>query len=213
MSKLIIDIHNGLTWTKNGFGKSFLGLPKCASSGIREEFDLKDTNDISTVNNVFSVMREPIKRYVSGYIEGMKPSTGFPLGRYFMSNINESLLKVVRDLYNSNMDEVERFKQYTNLIKEHGFFEPHTVKQIDYLRNLETNVIFKNVEIFKLEKSDTLNKFLGKNLSRRNVCEHNNLKNLLVNYIETNPMFKSLLISLYQEDIDLYNSFDTNKKF
>ena len=71
MSKLIIEIHNGLTWTKDGFGKNFLGVPKCASSGIREEFNLKATNDIKDVDNVFSVIREPIKRYVSGYIEAL----------------------------------------------------------------------------------------------------------------------------------------------
>lgn len=212
MCNLIIEIHNGLTWTNDNFNKSFLGIPKCASSGIREELGLFKTNDINVSDNVFSVMRDPIKRYVSGYIEAMKPSEGFPDGRYFMSNIDNDLLDIIRKLYNSNINEIDRFKKYTDLIVENGFFEPHIVKQIDYLRDLETKEIFSDIEIFKLEKIDKLNKFLGKKLSKRNVCEHLNLKNNLTNFIKNNQGFKEILFNLYQEDLDLYNSFEFNKK-
>lgn len=206
----ICDIHNGMVWFNNINVFASMGVPKCVSSGVREQFGLYETTDIRSIRDkkVFSVVRNPIHRYVSGYIEAMKPCQQFPKGRYWMVELPIGLKDKLDKLFIDNISEIERFKKYTDLIKEYGYFEPHIVKQVDYLRELNTKEFYKGVNVFKLEYPKNIEEFIGCKLEKRNTSEYPILKKELIGFYNINIEYKNLIDDLYKEDVDFYNSFD-----
>ena len=205
--KIIIPIHNGSVWYKDNdpLNLGFIGIPKSASSGVREQLNLdKHILLNNTDKKLFSIIREPLGRYVSGYIEAMKPSKGFPRGRYHLIPVPSPVKEMVYDLYHKNISEIERFKIFTDYIYEHGFFEPHSVRQVDYLRDLTTKELFKNVEIFKLEDKEKLESFLNVRFEHRNRNEHPVLKTQLINFLKDDEPYNDIIHTLYKDDFDFY---------
>lgn len=202
MSEVIITTHNGVTFNKKGFDKSFLAIPKCASTSIRNQFNLSIRKRIELVDEsitIFSVIREPIERYISGYIEAM--------GRYRMAaKLDKKIILTLDKIFKSNVNEVEKFKQFTSVIMKRGFCEPHIVKQIDYLRDLNTREMFSRVKLFKLESRTELSQFLGKPLANKNLCDRGRLKKDLIGVLEKNSELRAVIERLYEEDLELYHS-------
>ena len=189
-------------WYNHDRKLGFLGIPKCASTTLRVFTGcntLSDT-DIPEDYNGFTVIREPVERYVSGFIEVMYPAPDYPKCRYH-HNLNLSN-DVINDLDNINkiLDDIEKFKSFTEYIIENGFFEPHTFPQSFYLNNDD------RFKIYKMENLDQLSKDLGlgkaPNLNR---TSNNAVKKKLLKFLKEDK-FVSKIEGLYKEDIKIYNS-------
>jgi hypothetical protein len=109
---------------------------------------------------------------------------------------------VINDLDNINkiLDDIEKFKSFTEYIIENGFFEPHTFPQSFYLNNDD------RFKIYKMENLDQLSKDLGlgkaPNLNR---TSNNAVKKKLLKFLKEDK-FVSKIEGLYKEDIKIYNS-------
>ena len=74
--------HNhekGLCWYSDKYKLCFIGIPKCAQTSIKDAFNM-DKNESNYFNlpdhvknyALFCVLRDPIDRLVSGYLEVIK---------------------------------------------------------------------------------------------------------------------------------------------
>ena len=209
--KINNKIHNGKLWVNPKCKKGFLGIPKCASNTIKRLLNLKYTIDIDFPNLnkkivFFTIMRNPIERYVSAYIEVIQDCKQYPGGRYHHNlGISQEKTNTLDKIINSNNTNIEKFIRFTNLIlNKWGFFEPHTTPQINYLA--KNNILFKNVKIFKLKEKNKIQKFLKLDLLYSNKCENIKLKKELLNFIKLDNNFKNKLIHLYKSDFLIYNN-------
>ena len=208
--KLNNKIHNGSVWINVKNNKGFLCIPKCASSGIRSHFQYSLTKDINIINRnkieIFTILRNPINRYISAYIEVIQDCKQYPGGRYHHNlEISKNKINTINKIIKSNLTNIEKLVEFTDLIfNKWGFFEPHTTPQINFLS--KNNIIFKNIKIFKLDKINELEKYFNSNIPKLNSCENNNLKKELLNFIESNTNFKNKIIDLYKTDFLIYNN-------
>ena len=201
---------HGLVWYNNIYDFGLIAVPKCMSSGLRQQFSLEFTKPVNevTAKKLISIVRCPVDRYVSAYIEVMIPSVVNPQGRYRMTPSPTDLLPKLDNVFKLSDDDFDKFKRFTDYIFTYGYFDPHIVQQVDYLRHLNTKKYFKNVNIFKIEYCSGLEKFLGHKLEKRNVCDHPQLKNSLLQFITNNKEYKEKVEKLYKEDLDFYKSFN-----
>ena len=207
--KIYNKIHNGLVWINVKNNKGFLCIPKCASSGIRQKFKYlltKDINNIDKKIEIFTILRNPITRYVSAYIEVIQDCKQYPGGRYHHNlEISKNKINIIDNIIKSNKTNIEKFVKFTNLIlNKWGFFEPHTTPQINFLSR--NKILFKNIKIFKLEKINELEEYFNSKIPKLNSCENKKLKNELLNFIESNYEFKNKIINLYKNDFIIYNN-------
>ena len=209
--------HRGKVWVNDKLKIGHLCVPKCASSGVRSELKLNnvlDYNDVPKDYKIFTIIREPIERFISAYIEVTQASHNSKNIRRFNYNIAPTfkgyeIRKFLNSLFNSNKSHIECFNIYLyNIISKWKFFEPHCVPFIYYLTDNENN-LQKNLNIFKLEKDkDKIKEFLGiKNFNNSNKCKNSDLKNILMKHVNSNVKIKNKIIELYRIDIDFYNDF------
>ena len=209
--KINNKIHNGILWVNPKCKKGFLGIPKCASNSIKQLLNLKYKIDIDFPNLhkkivFFTIMRNPIERYVSAYIEVIQDCKQYPGGRYHHNlEISDEKINTLDKIIKSNLTNIDKFVKFTNLIiHQWGFFEPHTTPQINYLA--KNNNLFENIKILKLEDTNKIEKFIKLNLIKSNKCENSKLKKELLNFIELNHNFKKNIIHLYKSDFLIYNN-------
>ena len=203
--------HRGVFWVNHELKKAFLCIPKISSSGIRDQFKFTERlkyDDLPKDYEIFTVIRRPIQRFISAYIEVIQDCKQFPGGRFKHNlNLNKEKIEYLDKLINDKkLSDIDKLEKYINLIKnEWGFFEPHCIPQIIYLTN-KNNEIHKNLKIFRLENINKLETYLNKSINKSNICENNDLKHKLLNYIDNNQDFKKKIQELYKEDILIYNN-------
>tara|TARA_Y100001937_G_scaffold126718_1_gene196741 strand:+ start:1243 stop:1899 length:657 start_codon:yes stop_codon:yes gene_type:complete len=210
----IYEIHNGMVWHNRRYDLGLMGIPKCMSTTLKNQFGLTKLGHItnlpeSMINNkkIISIVRDPLIRYVSGYLESMISTSDYPKGRYHMIPLPDGLKGKLNNLFMVK-DEIVKFKKFTDYIFEYGYFEPHIVQQVDYIRDLKTKSFYKNINIFKLEHITNLENFLGHKLKTLNISEHQLLKKSLIQFIRTDNEYKEKIENLYNEDINFYKSFN-----
>ena len=209
----MFNTHREKTWFNNNLKIGFLAIPKVCSSGIRTQLKLSDENCVNYKNinkdyEKFTVIREPIKRFVSAYLEIILDTSDYRGGRYKHNiNLSKDRINFLDELLKSNLSDEDKFVEYLDLIENKWFFyEPHCIPQIYYITDKDNN-IQKNLNIFKLEYIDELEKFLNTKLEKHNKCENINLQKKILFYIENNNVIKEKIEKIYSEDIKLYNSF------
>ena len=194
--------RRGLLWHNHKKKYSFLAIPKCASNSIRDMSGCKSKADFKIYPSYkrFTIIREPIARYVSGFIEVMLPASDYPKGRYHYNLGLNNKMKKYLDSLNKEKNIVDTFIKFTNGIIERGFFEVHTEPQHYYIIN--------DIVIYKLENmNEFIKDFHLKNISFKNKTEFLNEKNKILEFL-SNDNFKNKLTTLFKQDITLYNSFD-----
>jgi hypothetical protein len=210
------NTHREQIWINDKLKLAFLCIPKVASSGIRKQFKFTKICTIGKLPKdykVFSIIRDPIKRFVSAYIEVIQDCKNYPGGRFKHNlNITNDKIKFLENLINDkSIDKYKKFEIYIEKIeKEWNFFEPHCIPQIIYLTDKNNN-FHNNLMIFKLETElNELEKILNSKIKKGNECENNPLKNDLLKYINENKNIKEKIEKLYNLDIQIYNKSKIN---
>jgi len=150
--------EKGFCWVSEKYKLIFLPIPKNASTSIRniEEFQFQVDNAFryrtlieSGEYKMFTVIREPLDRFVSGYIEICKRAYG------------DSTQILKRDFYWIK-DEKRRFHKFVEEV-EGSFFDVHIRPQSYFLTDYENN--FFNIDFaldfHSIQKSfnDLLNRY------------------------------------------------------
>ena len=150
----------GFIYISHEYKLIFIPIPKNGSTSIRKiaEFDFKQDNYfnyLDEINNnkyqLFSVIRNPIERIVSGYIETI-------LRGY--NNINKDYLWI--------KDPEKRFRQFIVELEE-SFFDPHIWPQ-QYLITDHNNNYFKNVHLLNFDNFEESFYEYMKHLNLKNIC-------------------------------------------
>ena len=184
----------GWFWHNDKLKYSFLAIPKSASNSIRDITGCLKGPDmiIHPTYKRFTVLREPIKRYISGFLEVMVPSSDYPRGRYLLDstgiNVNKAHLGLdnkmksyLRSLNNGSIINV--FTAFTDYIIKNGFFEAHTEPQHYYLIN--------DITLYKLENLDFLLNDFKVKPSHLNKTESPHIKNEIINFLSTNEEYNN----------------------
>ena len=182
----------GMCWYNDDL--CFIGVPKNASSSFRQSFKVggnldnylnpknKKIKDLKLV----TVIREPLDRVISGYLETIK--------RREKNTINKKFFK---------MDESkERFIEFLNEL-EIGFFDCHIEKQYFYMTDNNNNLLPFDLIIDFDEFNDSVKK-LNKNPITTNVSPTGR-KKMVKGYLDDTLI--SRINNIYKEDFKLYKKF------
>jgi hypothetical protein len=198
----------GWLWHNHKKKLSFLAIPKSGSNSIRKMTGCLEGPNMKRYPGykTFSIIREPIDRYISAYIEVLIPSSDYPKGRYRQNlGLTHKLINLCDELKKIK-DDIEKFQKFTDYIIEYGFFEPHTEPQTYYLNNIG------NIGIYKLENLDYLLKELSiDTVLYENKTESSNIKKTIKEYIKTDLNYFNKVNDLFISDINLYESFNDKK--
>lgn len=209
--------HREVVWLNDRVKLGFLGVPKCSSSGIRQQFNLTRMvkyKDVPENYTVFTVVREPVGRFISAYIEVMQDCKGYPGGR-FRHNIprtwrNYNIYETLDRLQKSKLNPYEKFVAYLEKIeKELFFYEPHCTPMVYYVTD-QNNEIQKNLKIFKMEEMSKLEEFLHSPVKKMNICENNTLKQMLREFVKINPELQARIEALYAQDVLFYKGLSSS---
>jgi len=203
------NAHIGKFWINDEF--SFLKIPKNSSTTILEEFNLEDSDlkyNQMADRKLFTIIRNPIERFVSAFLEVLEPSEEYPNGRYKYVSIPYIYLIEIEEIF--KLPVIDRMNTYIEFIGNNGFIELHCTPQVQYIYDINGHYIelemFRNYDIINVESD--LYKFLGitSSLDNHNVTNSVTNKKLLLEYINNNDDVKERICEIYQEDIKLYES-------
>ncbi|HEC62405.1 MAG TPA: hypothetical protein ENI27_09185 [bacterium] len=156
--------------------------------------DRYEENAKRLLNNytVFTVVRNPITRFVSAYLM-VNNAMGYPPG---------GLGGVVRAFPYWKIDNpVERFAQYIRDVFRHGLYEPHLMTQNYYL-----NVDVKIDRYLMFERLSTeAPRLLGVEFRKTNPTKHPELNRTLRKFLLDNKEYFDMLVKLYSDDFAMYH--------
>jgi len=192
--------HNGLSWFSEEYRIIYLGIPKTASTSMRHTFKI-DKNGMKLYNipedkkdyKVFTVIRNPLNRFVSGMFESFKRGE---------TPANLKALFTVGDT-------IEMVTSYLDILEGEGFIETHTTPQSFFMHdeggkefNFDRILIFENVveEFNKMCQDFNINK----NLQHKQIG--NKPRDIRVlDEIKSNPDLLKRIENLYKKDFEIYN--------
>lgn len=202
--------HKGNVMVNEEKKIGLLNIPKVCSTSIRIKLNLNkhlQYKDVPKDYKIFTIIRNPIDRFVSSYLEVTQDrNDGYEGGRYkYDLLLSEEKINTLENLLKSNLTELEKFKKYIELIEtEWGFFEPHCIPFLYYITEKDDKTIYENLKIFKMDKLDEVENYLNIKLEKLNICKNNKLKNLLLVKIKKDKFLKRRIEELYKEDIEFY---------
>jgi hypothetical protein len=192
--------HNGFSWYSDEYKIIYLGIPKTASTSMRLTFkiDKNGTNLNAPLKEkedykVFTVIREPLGRFISGVFESFN--------RYETPPELKSLSTV--------KDKVEMLNSYLDILEDKGFIETHTTPQSFFLHSqedvpfkIDRILIFENV----VEEFNSMCQEYGieKALEHRQIGNKQR-NNTVLDEIKTNSELMDRIKSVYKRDFEIYN--------
>jgi len=197
-SKEIID-HKGLCWVSDVDKVIYLGIPKTASTSIRETFGIKPYHtNISKLPKdksdykVFTIIREPVTRIAAGITEAL-----------------------IRHETVQELKELKKIKDPIDMVRTFlgkGFIDVHTAPQVAFLSDKDGNdfkidrvLLFDNLEqeFNNMCKDYNINRKLLHLNKKMGIFEEK--KHLMVKILQTVPDINKKVGEMYKEDIELYN--------
>jgi hypothetical protein len=198
--------HRGTVWINDSLKMNFLGIPKAGNSGVRKHLSMDRIENIDTAPDywTFTIIREPIERFVSAYIETMESCEQYPGGRFKHDlKLSRAKVKVLSKM--SILDPLDKFESYLEKIVRWGFFEFHCVPQVIYLTN-NFGTPHPNVEIYRLSDLKPLEEKLGTTFGKGNPSENPGLKQELLSYIWNHDDVRLQIEKLYELDMMVWQS-------
>ena len=215
-----VRIKNGFVW---------MPIPKNASTSIRQILGFRntvksDTIDLTKTKN-FTIIREPIDRFVAGFIEGFykRDANDFRYKAVLDMSIKKEaeMSNRLDELKSKNLTDEDNLVNYLNLISEYGFFEGHIMPQTKFIEycigdtpHELQDFINTKLNIFKIENLSKFYEFMGvNNMAVKNPTKGHlsSMKNKLLNFVYGNDGVLGEIKKIYVEDLKLYGSFDDNK--
>lgn len=132
------DRHNShVSWTtRHNYNESILLIPKNSSSYIRRSLPLI-SQQIGTSAKLFVPIRDPSKRFVSGFVEFIsRTKLQDDPGRGNISLNAEDYLRLTNAILN-NDDITITILNFLKLSREYGFLDPHVYPQSYFLKPLK----------------------------------------------------------------------------
>jgi len=191
---------NGVYWYSEQKQLAFFAVPKNASTALRNSMGPTDARyyfdsetKLSEQAVKFSVLRNPIDRCVSAYIEVIK-------------RVTVDCLETIRKPFYKIPEGKARFVGFLDEIETRGFWENHAQPQTFYLSNNQEELIDLDY-IFIFEKLreglDKMAEETGKNLTPKREWFHSpEHKQMVHSYLDED--IKSRIKQIYKKDWDLY---------
>ncbi len=183
----------GLTYTNGNI--SLLIIPKNASTTLRNSLKLnKSYNRLTEPNDtkLFCVIREPISRLISGYLEILNRAK------------IDSPLTLDKKFFNM-VDGKDKFDEFIRELGD-GFFDAHVEPQTYYLTDENGDDIPMDYVLNFEHLGSDIKKINDINLSHLN-RKPNNEKKTILDYIENDKSLMLRIRELYKEDFILYEKF------
>lgn len=195
----------GLSWIDYDRKVIFVGIPKNASTSVRDSFSIK--GNIININeqqqyltdktySLITVIREPMSRIISGYAQIIKNAPNHIISR---------------DFYLKRENVIESFKCFIDEVKIDGFFDAHIEKQWFYLTD-EKNKLYPFDQIYIFEDMSNLDQFIqikgkfGIKLKHANKSNGSqlNIKTKLLDFVKNDSYIANKIKKLYKEDFIFY---------
>lgn len=196
--------HNfGRLWINHDKKLAFLGIPKNASSSIRTAIGVETKRytdrDIFTFGKsldgltVFTVIREPLDRFISGYLEILKRADkdGHKTKKrkfYDVKDNKHRFIAFVNELYDEMKDSEGRM--FDNHIEKQTYYIPTPVRGLVKM--------YMDFELKKLSKDLQLE---IPHQNKKADKDKDYLKSILLN----RPKLLTKFRLLYKDDLKLYN--------
>lgn len=201
-----IKNHNGLSWYSDDCNLIYLGIPKTASTSMRHMFKI-DQNGMNLNNlpkgkesyRVFTIIRNPLNRFVSGVVESFKRSE---------TPVEIKKIEKIRN-------EKEMLEAFVKILEEE-FIETHTAPQVAFFKDINgENFKFNDVLIFENLQEDFNNmceKF-GIQIELQHKHKGESAKqNRLKGIINDDPALLKRVNELYKADWKLYHEISKQKE-
>ena len=181
----------------------FIPVPKNSSTTFRNEcpWSYETENFIKNPqvldeNKVICIVREPLDRLISGYLEVLIRTHDCP------RTLEKDFIYI--------REEPQRFLAFIKEIKKE-FFDAHIEPQLFYLTNEDNNLI-KLDEVWLIrDTNEKLSQLFGKSITQKTNIKSLGDKKRYVDYLNNNSRLKTFVEKLYAEDIEFYNKINKEK--
>jgi hypothetical protein len=185
------DLHaRGTCMVHRDIRATFLSIPKNALTSIRSSTGMDFSPTFVPNDLVYTVLRNPLDRFVSGYIEIFKPlrdSDWSPSLRYIKGlDLKDQLDSVIMELYKGN------------------YFDPHIIPQSFFLSDKNNKPYPVNIFLDHANLNAQYKTLFGIDLPYKQVNDSVNTINIKNKLTHDQHQ---LLAEIYSEDVKLYDRF------
>jgi hypothetical protein len=205
----------GSTWVNEQTKRAFLGIPKNGTCFIRMRLKLSECIDFHLVSDdyfKFTIIRNPVDRIVSAYIELVQDCCHYPGGRFMYLDLPKPKVEFISSLLESDLDNETRFKEYLDYIQQKGFIDGHCVPQSIYLTGTDGNLF--DTQQFKLEDLKPLEELVSIEFGKPkdgdqheyNTTSNPALKRKLLGFIESDSHTLEQIKKIYSQDFEIWEA-------
>ena len=171
---------------------------ECENNSIKYEIqNFIETPSTLKDNHVVCVLREPVERFCSAYLEILIRTHDCP--------------KTLEKDFFYIQQEPKRFLEFIREIKNE-FYDTHVEPQTYFITDYENKMIkIDDFWLLKDLKQKMCATFQIKNIRKYNKKSVNN-KQIYMDFLNSNPKVKRVIEQLYSEDIILYNQISKGEK-
>jgi hypothetical protein len=203
--------HNGLGWASPDYKLIYVGIPKTASTSMRHFMNIAKHGQSSIIYmgnlpeekrdyRTFTIVRDPLNRFVSGVFEGIKRGES---------------PKNIRDL-KSVSDIPKLITSFIDIIEKDGFTEVHTAPQVAYFCD-KNGKDFKFDKVLVFERLSTDFAKMCEEYDINSKLEHKQKGNhsrsaKALELIKKDENLMNRIKNLYKEDFELYNRIRNGEK-
>ena len=192
----------GWCWYNTDNKINFIAVPKNASTSIRNGLNLKTmdnyfnlTEDFKNVYKNITVLRDPLERIVSSYLE-------------VLNRLHDSPKTGEKKFFHMT-ESIDRFREFISEL-ERETYDAHVEPQFFYISDNEGNILpfykilkFENImNDFSELKSDLE---LIENLPHLN-SKPQQRKNMIYSYLQQDPSLIDRIKKIYEKDFELYET-------
>ena len=185
----------------------FYHITKNAMTAIIKSLPLywEDIYTLPKDRKIFAVLRNPVKRCVSGFLE---------IHKLYNQNVREHTFKPLDKLLenkifrNSNVGEA--FDLYINTLETNGFFDSHNSSQMTFLDGYTVPGLFtkprKFDDITNFIKFENMDEGISKMINKQiKINKHNIGNQVLKNNInKILPLYENRIKKIYEKDLKLW---------